>query len=311
LGSVATEYGSAVLEYYPYGEEVAATTNDGREKYATYRRDATGLDYAWNRMYAATYGRFLQADPYRASASITNPQSWNRYAYVENDPVNYHDPSGLLMQIPGYCPPDMTHEECQDSGVWPDGPGGGGGGIQIGGGSVPVVPSPFLPVQVWRTDPRKAMRQWDLLIAATIVRAFQNTNTIYPMYLDMLEECITTNAITGALQLQRHYQLKDQLGRALDSGTFTEFNAVVAGAMTSGNATFRANDWDFISAGFQGQYNFYQTFVGRSGMGIGPVPIFVSDHGVTYGTLAVEATRTSIKINGVEKSNSRPCNQSL
>jgi RHS repeat-associated protein len=101
LGSVATEYGSAVLEYYPYGEEVAATTNDGREKYATYRRDATGLDYAWNRMYAATYGRFLSADPYRASASMTNPQSWNRYAYVENDPVNYTDPNGL--NAIGFC----------------------------------------------------------------------------------------------------------------------------------------------------------------------------------------------------------------
>jgi RHS repeat-associated protein len=106
LGSVATEYGSAVLEYYPYGEEVAATTNDGREKFATYRRDATGLDYAWNRMYSATYGRFLSADPYRASASMTNPQSWNRYAYVENDPVNYNDPEGLSREGVPYNPFD-------------------------------------------------------------------------------------------------------------------------------------------------------------------------------------------------------------
>jgi RHS repeat-associated protein len=79
---------------------VVASTNDGREKYATYRRDATGLDYAWNRMYSSTYGRFLQADPYRASASMTNPQSWNRYAYVENDPVNRLDPSGLYVVWP-------------------------------------------------------------------------------------------------------------------------------------------------------------------------------------------------------------------
>jgi RHS repeat-associated protein len=94
MGSVVTQNGLRAT-YYPYGEEVAASTNDGREKFATYRRDATGLDYAWNRMYAPVYGRFLQADPYRASASMTNPQSWNRYAYVENDPVNHGDSRGL------------------------------------------------------------------------------------------------------------------------------------------------------------------------------------------------------------------------
>jgi hypothetical protein len=93
----------------------------------------------------------------------------------------------------------------------------------------------------------------------------------------------------------------------MPGGTFKEFNAVVAGTMTSGNSTFSGNDWDYISAGFQGQYNFYQTFVGNSGTGIGPVPIFVRDHGADYGTLAVEATRTSIKINGVDKSNVRRC----
>jgi RHS repeat-associated protein len=100
MGSVVTQNGLRAT-YYPYGEEVSAVANDGREKFATYRRDATGLDYAWNRMYAATYGRFLQADPYRASASMTNPQSWNRYAYVENDPVNHFDPEGLWLAVPG------------------------------------------------------------------------------------------------------------------------------------------------------------------------------------------------------------------
>jgi len=40
-------------------------------------------------------GRFLMPDPYGASAKPGNPQSWNRYAYVNNDPVNKNDPSGL------------------------------------------------------------------------------------------------------------------------------------------------------------------------------------------------------------------------
>jgi hypothetical protein len=40
-------------------------------------------------------GRFLTPDPYRASGGPAAPQSWNRYAYVEGDPVNRFDPTGL------------------------------------------------------------------------------------------------------------------------------------------------------------------------------------------------------------------------
>ena len=85
--------GSAVT-HLPYGDERTATAND-RLKFATYWRESSGVDYAQQRYYSSTYGRFLSADPYRASAAITNPQSWNRYSYVENDPINFTDPDGL------------------------------------------------------------------------------------------------------------------------------------------------------------------------------------------------------------------------
>jgi RHS repeat-associated protein len=87
--------------YYPYGEEETPTGND-TQKFATYTRDsATGLDYAQNRYYASQIGRFTTADPYQASGGPEDPQGWNRYAYVGNDPVNFHDPTGLLMAVPG------------------------------------------------------------------------------------------------------------------------------------------------------------------------------------------------------------------
>jgi hypothetical protein len=54
------------------------------------------LDYADQRYYAAVDGRFNTADPYRASAGASDPGSWNRYAYVGGDPINYNDPEGRM-----------------------------------------------------------------------------------------------------------------------------------------------------------------------------------------------------------------------
>ncbi|HKW97182.1 MAG TPA: RHS repeat-associated core domain-containing protein [Bryobacteraceae bacterium] len=54
--------------YYPWGEEYESRPEE-QEKFATYFRDgATMIDYAQNRYYSSTLGRFLTADPYRNSA---------------------------------------------------------------------------------------------------------------------------------------------------------------------------------------------------------------------------------------------------
>jgi RHS repeat-associated protein len=83
--------------FRPYGDEISATAND-RVKFGTYTRDGfTGLDYADQRFYASSYGRFNTADPYRASAGASEPGSWNRYAYVGGDPVNHTDRHGLQI----------------------------------------------------------------------------------------------------------------------------------------------------------------------------------------------------------------------
>ena len=52
----------------------------------------TGLEYLRSRYYDTSVGRFNKPDTYLGD--ITNPQSLNRYAYAENNPVNYVDPSG-------------------------------------------------------------------------------------------------------------------------------------------------------------------------------------------------------------------------
>ena len=70
-------------KYFAFGEErtnvTPANPPNDQEKFATYTRDsATGLDYANQRYSSSIIGRFTRPDPY-GSASVGNPQSWNRY----------------------------------------------------------------------------------------------------------------------------------------------------------------------------------------------------------------------------------------
>ena len=56
------------------------------------------------RRYESKWQRFAQPDPYDGSYNLADPQSLNRYAYVQNDGVNFTDPSGLLPNE--QCPLD-------------------------------------------------------------------------------------------------------------------------------------------------------------------------------------------------------------
>jgi hypothetical protein len=85
-----------------------------------------------NRYYSSTIGRFLTPDPYHASGGPKNPQSWNRYAYVTNDPVGFYDPSGL-DECPGgeVCVIGGDGSGSDNGGTGDSGGGGGGGGTGI------------------------------------------------------------------------------------------------------------------------------------------------------------------------------------
>ena len=100
----------ARMDYQAFGEEINAnvglrTTLQGfgsptnlRQKYGlTTRDEATGLDHTLFRKNENKAGRWTSPDPYNGSMSLGNPQSFNRYSYVENQPTNFIDPSGLLM----------------------------------------------------------------------------------------------------------------------------------------------------------------------------------------------------------------------
>jgi hypothetical protein len=58
----------------------------------------------------------MSPDPYKASSGAKDPASWNRYSYVEGDPINGYDPQGLQTLYPMLLGPGFN------------GRGGGGGG---------------------------------------------------------------------------------------------------------------------------------------------------------------------------------------
>src|SRR5262249_1114174 len=93
-------------EFDPYGQTVlswaaSGDVNINGRRLTGYERDtASGLDYANARMYDSSRGRFMHPDPIGLGASDkSNPQSLNLYSYVQNDPVNFVDPTGKCIII--------------------------------------------------------------------------------------------------------------------------------------------------------------------------------------------------------------------
>ena len=82
--------------HLPYGEDFAESGTQQKKHFTSYERDPeSGIDYAVNRYYGPSVGRFTSVDPYKGSNDLNNPQSFNRYIYVGNDPTNRTDPFGL------------------------------------------------------------------------------------------------------------------------------------------------------------------------------------------------------------------------
>jgi RHS repeat-associated protein len=82
--------------YAPFGEDPGhAGTSD--PNFTGQNQDLTSVLYDFPaREYHPGEGRWISPDPAGlAAADPTQPQSWNRYAYVLNDPTSNVDPSGL------------------------------------------------------------------------------------------------------------------------------------------------------------------------------------------------------------------------
>lgn len=82
------------------GQKYSATGDKVRQKFTGYQKDdETKLDFAEARMYENRFGRFTAVDPLLASGKSANPQTFNRYIYVGNNPMFWVDQNGLIWGI--------------------------------------------------------------------------------------------------------------------------------------------------------------------------------------------------------------------
>ena len=104
-------------DYLPFGEELLVGMGNGslrstsngytadcvRQKFTGYERDdETGLDYAQARYYANRQGRFTSPDPVIVTPErFYDPQQFNLYSYVRNNPLRFVDPTGERLTISG------------------------------------------------------------------------------------------------------------------------------------------------------------------------------------------------------------------
>jgi RHS repeat-associated protein len=84
--------------YWPYGGTRLGGVTQTDRRYTSQREEpldpALGLYHYNARFYSTALGRFASVDPIGGSSG--DPQAWNAYAYVRNNPLGFVDPSGMF-----------------------------------------------------------------------------------------------------------------------------------------------------------------------------------------------------------------------
>ena len=169
---VTNAAGSVVstIELDPWGGDTNRSSNEGFQprRFTTYDRDGNGSDEAMHRRYNRWHSRFDQPDPYGGSYDLTDPQSFNRYSYTQNDPVNFVDPLGLdrfddHLGPPPPVPTLMPYGGTIVTNTRAPYPPGGGAGVSSGPIEIetPSTPTEAEPVPQ-KTDLEERQRAYDI-----------------------------------------------------------------------------------------------------------------------------------------------------
>lgn len=120
-------------QYTPYGAPRGAdiTIPDNRGFLNKTVNAATGLVHVGAREYDAAIGRFISVDPLQ---DLTDPQQWNGYAYANNNPTTFSDPTGLAVDT-GNGSGNGQRINPKNGQVLDNGQNKGSPGISAGGGT--------------------------------------------------------------------------------------------------------------------------------------------------------------------------------
>jgi RHS repeat-associated protein len=232
--------------YAPFGENYAEMGTTDRS-YTGQTQDTTpGLYDFLFRQQSQSQGRWLVPDPAGlAAVDITNPQTWNRYAYLRNNPLNAVDPKGLYLCSSG------------DDGGDPlcDGADDGGGG---GGEDPQVQPDPItLPVP----NPPDFSDLTPTVVGPPVSIAVDFSSSYYYFGPNLFDSSLGTSAQAFVYP----EQVVDANGNPLTSGTLTEYVNVLQGNLPIQTPTLSAspsfNDYIGLSSGPYGLFSLNDTSV--------------------------------------------------
>ena len=243
------------LAYAPFGEGYAANPtltcpNTDLDFTGQNQDTIAGMYDFFYREYAPTQGRWISPDPAgQAVVDATNPQTWNRYAYVTNAPLNAVDPQGLAM---------CTFAE--DGTLLCGGYGGGGGGYGSGLATPGYNPGYCGPWNASCADGRGYygnIPEWVLTghwsKAAMKMLMAGNNKTQRPYLSVTYDHC-------DALGRDIHYKLNGTEGYVWETLTFSD------GGVANNTQSATKNGYpDFIS-GFGVQTPISQRFVMSSSL---------------------------------------------
>jgi len=85
------------VNYSPYGQIFSGSTSDTYGFTGLQSDPTTALYHATFRQYSIQQGRWQSPDPSAGSYDWANPQSLNRYVYVNGRPTAFTDPSGRYL----------------------------------------------------------------------------------------------------------------------------------------------------------------------------------------------------------------------